>query len=190
RVLFRSGLRVPRLRQRVPHEDPSEAPIQRERNTEAQRAAHPPLFALLERDELVAVCVTRVEERDRAADPRPGDRRIRVARVEVVRVAAPLQPYPPRLRPAEEVRVLVPEEAGQPAPTADRGAEVDRAGLLLLHVEDDVDVAVLQRLDVRRRQGRLEEAQPRDGLVALEKGLLVVHVPGEYVDPVANDLLV
>src|SRR5690606_24931736 len=90
----------------------------------------------------------------------------------------------------EEVRVLVSEEAGQPAPTADRGTEVDRARLLLLHVEDHVDVAILERLDVRRRHGRLEEAQPRDGLVALEKGFLVVDVPGEDVDPVANDLLV
>src|SRR5690606_17367895 len=181
RALNALGLRISRLRQRVAHEDPREAPIQRERHTEAQRAAHPPLLALLERDELVAVGVTRVEQRGVPAGPPPGYLRSRVVRVEVVRVPAPLQPCPPRLSPTEQVRVLVSEEAGQPAPTADRSTEIDRAGLLLLHVEDGVDIAVLERLDVRSRHGRLEETQPRDRRGALEKLLRAVDVPGEYV---------
>src|SRR4029079_6089841 len=57
---------------------------------------------------------------------------------------------------------------------------------LLLHVENHVEVALLIRLRIRRRNGRLEEAQIADTLVATYEGVFPEDVTGDDEDLIAD----
>ena len=64
-----------------------------------------------------------------------------------------------------------------PAPCPTDAPKFTLPGALLLHAEDDVDVAlVVRRLRVRRRQRRLEEAEVADALVAADQRVAAEHV--------------
>ena len=96
----------------------------------------------------------------------------------------------PRFPQAEQVRLLEPEEASEPAALPQRGAEVDVAGPLLDDRKGDVDVlSALGRGDVRRRQ-RLEEPEVHDVLVAPDQQLPVEHRPRKDDDGASDDRLV
>ncbi len=132
----------------------------------------------------------RVEERHRARDPRPEHRRIGIAELEVVDVAAelPLQPAP--LATTEEVRFLEAEEAAEAGPLPHRRTEVDVAGALLGDREGDVDVAVVERLDVGHRQRLFEEVQVGDVLVRADQPLAIEQLAREDDDRLADHPIV
>ena len=72
-------------------------------------------------------------------------------------------------------------------PSSNRRAEVDASGALLLHPEDDVDVALIIRgLRVGRRQRRLEEIQILNVLIAADQPVLVEHVARKDHELLAN----
>src|SRR5690606_31712435 len=123
----------------------------------------PPPLPLRELEEPVP----RAEHRNRTARPGPEDRRVAVARLQVVQVPPELPTQMAGLRLPEQLRLAVAQEPGQPRAAPPRRAEVDRTGLLLLHLERDVHVPGLGRLDLRHRQRRLEEPERHDALVAL-----------------------
>ena len=102
---------------------------------------------------------------------------IAVREAEVVDVLAELPVQRALLAHAEQVRLIEADEAADARALPHRRAEVHVPGALLLHVEDDVDVAlVVRRLRVRRGKRRLEEAQVADALVAAHQRVAAEHV--------------
>ena len=108
--------------------------------------------------------------------------RIRVRHLDVLRTAAEDPTEASRLRLAEQVRLFVADEPGDPAGRREGGAEVYVAGLLLLDAKRDVDVTLLVRPHIQgvlRGQG-LEEPQPLNGLEAVDYAVLPVGVSGQH----------
>ena len=147
--------------------------------------------ALLLAEVADGVAGPRVEQRHRSGDAALADGGVGVAQREIVDVGAELPLQPPPLAPAEEVRLLEPEESADPRALPQRRAEVDVAGAALLDPEYDVHVdAVGRRLDVRRGERLLEEAEVGDVLVRTDQALAAEEITGEHDDRLADDPLV
>ena len=112
------------------------------------------------------------------------------AQGEAVDVPAEVPANAARLGLAEEVGLVVAQEAREPDAASDRRAEAHGAGLLLLDVEDDVHVSALRREDVGKRQRGFEEAQRLDVLVGLQHPAWLYTSPREQKDLLANDAVV
>src|SRR5690606_27124812 len=130
--------------------------------------------------------LSRVEHRHRSRDARLEDRRVRVAQLEVVDVAAELPLESTALAATEQVPLLEPEEAAQAGPLADRCTEVDVAGATLGDAEGDVDVAVLARGDVGNRHRLLEEAEVGDVVPRTDQPLAIEQFTGHDDDRLAD----
>ena len=129
----------------------------------------------------------RAVERHRHGGARLVQRRIGVRELQVVDVSAVLPVDRAALALAEQVRLVEADESAEPRALPHGSAEVHVARALLLHLEHDVDVAlVVRRSRLRKRQGRLEEPEVLDAAVAVDQPLLVEHVAGNDRELVAD----
>ena len=76
-----------------------------------------------------------------------------------------------------------------PTPCPTDAPKFTLPGALLLQVENDVDVALVVRSRLRRRQRRLEESEVRDALIASNQELTVENVARHDDDLIANAIL-
>src|SRR5262249_51500789 len=115
-----------------------------------------------------------VIRRHRSRDVRLLDPGIRIGEAEILDVLAELPLERAALALAEQVRLIEADEAADARSLAHGRAEVHVARALLLHVEDQVDVALLVgRVVVRRRHVLLEEAEVGDVSEALNELFLI-----------------
>ena len=111
------------------------------------------------------------------------DERVRVRQAEVIDVLPELPVERSLLAQAEQVGLVESDEAAHAGALAHGRAEVHVAGALFLHVENDIEVTLLVgALRVRRSNGRFEEAQVADTLVAANQCVAPEDVARHHED--------